>query len=495
MSGTSPLSPEIYSLFRTLYGVLLFGTLVSIQPHAGRFFLSEKWGGYAKSSPDVDTVQNPAALPFVLLIWFSSAVLLIANQWTLVAAAINLALCRYFFIAMRWKGVSRGLGAPGFISYWLAAAVFILELTFRMSGQTAALSLMVLQTDFAFIMLSSGIYKIASGYPRNNGMEFGMVNPQWGYGWSFISKLKPSNPFFYFCNQMAWIVQTGASLCLFVPGLKPVGGYLLMGSFAWIATQIRLGLLCEMVMAGCLLFITAGVPGESWFAALASHLPAAQEYPPVLFPAAVIPLIHGLLWLYLALLPLVYGGLALNFYAKKRLSGPIQKWLEVYTNFFGIILWRVFSVDLVNFFVRIYRAPASDISSRLLLTRFGWRGGLRYSHVGEMITLTCLFTTRKYYPSQRALFEERLIRYAKTVPSAEDDVLIFQSVVIHKSPAAFQFIPAAEYIVNTRQGTIVERILDSTQDITRAHPGSPIHEGLKPGSYAPLETARPGGPK
>ena len=40
---------------------------------------------------------------------------------------VNLLLCRYCFIAMRWKGVRRGMGAPGFITYWIAACVFFLE--------------------------------------------------------------------------------------------------------------------------------------------------------------------------------------------------------------------------------------------------------------------------------------------------------------------------------------------------------------------------------
>ena len=33
----------------------------------------------------------------------------------------------------------------------------------------------------------------------------------------------------------------------------------------------------------------------------------------------------------------------------------LQRLLERYTNAFGMILWRVFSVDLVNFFIRVYR--------------------------------------------------------------------------------------------------------------------------------------------
>ena len=31
---------------------------------------------------------------------------------------------------MRWSGTLRGMGAPGFIAYWIGGAVFLLEYTF-----------------------------------------------------------------------------------------------------------------------------------------------------------------------------------------------------------------------------------------------------------------------------------------------------------------------------------------------------------------------------
>ena len=38
-----------------------------------------------------------------------------------------------------------------------------------------------------------------------------------------------------------------------------------------------------------------------------------------------------------------------------------------------------------------------------------------------MICLTSLFTTLKYYPSNDAIFRERLLRYARTLPRAAGD--------------------------------------------------------------------------
>jgi len=192
------------------------------------------------------------------------------------------------------------------------------------------------------------------------------------------------------------------------------------------------------------------------------------------------------LWGYLALLPFAHVGLFYNFYARGRLPGPLQRVLEVYTNFFGIIIWRVFSVDVVNFFIRIHREPRRG-GARTLVSRYGWGGGLRYGHVCESVTVTSLFTTLKYYPSNADLFRDRLLRYARTVPCPSGEVLVFEYVSLRKAERRFESFTAAEYIVDPRAGTMEERVLDGTVSVRAAHAVSPVHEGLRPGTYVPLE--------
>ena len=123
------LSPAAQSFFRCGYGVLLLLTLAQAVPQARRFFVSERWGGYAQSARRVDLVQNRYLLPVVMGLWVACAALLIGGRWTVMASLLNLLFCRYFFVAMRWKGVLRGMGAPGFMTYWVGAAVFLLEYT------------------------------------------------------------------------------------------------------------------------------------------------------------------------------------------------------------------------------------------------------------------------------------------------------------------------------------------------------------------------------
>jgi hypothetical protein len=192
------------------------------------------------------------------------------------------------------------------------------------------------------------------------------------------------------------------------------------------------------------------------------------------------------LWVYLLVLPLAYAGIYYNFFARKALTLRLQRLLDGYTNFFGIIMWRVFTADLINFFPNLYLESRAS-GRRTLVSRYGWRAGsVRFSHVGESITLTCLFTTLKYYPRQQALFTERLLRYARTVHCPADCLLVFEYVSIRKAETCFHHEAVAEYLVDVAAGTIVERRLLGEERVRAPHEASPLHEGARPGSYAPL---------
>jgi hypothetical protein len=478
------LSPAFQACIRIAYGLLLLGTLLAAIPHARRFFLSERWGGYAKSSVDVDLVQNPILLPIIFVVWLSCAVMLVCDRFTVAASLLNLGLCRYFFVHMRWRGLLRGMGAPGFMTYWLAFVVFLLEATRWYAPNVQPFAVFVCQVDFALIMLSAGIYKLSAGYARNQGMELGMVNPQWGYWARFYARMKPGHWIFWVCNQLGWSVEIIAAILMLIPATRIYGAILIFLSFVFIATQIRLCLLTEMVMLGCFLFLSndmlLSLPVDLHLSLLNPGLETAG---PSSVPWSI--LLSGLLWSYLILLPLAHAGLFYNFYGKRSLPRLLQRVLESYTNFFGIIIWRVFSVDLINFTVRIYNQSRSNPSDRSPLTHFEHPFS-RFNHVAESITLTCLFTALKYYASNKALFHERLLRYAKTLPCPPDRLLVFEYISIRKERSQFAFVPACEFFVDPVNETIAECVKDPGISLHRAAAVSPLHEGARPGSYVPL---------
>jgi hypothetical protein len=447
--------------------------------------MSERWQGYAQSSWDVDLVQNPFVHPLVMISWFLCALALVFGRWTVLAALINLLLCRYFFVHMRWKGVLRGMGAPGYMTYWLAAAVFLLEYTLNYAPQVRPLVLLVLQVDFALIMLSAGVYKCTAGFPSNHGLELGLVNPEWGYWWRSYRHKSPNDFVIRALNQLAWSTEVVAAGLMLIPPTRFIGALLIIISFLFIATHIRLALLCQMVMLCGVLFFHPGSLGE-YLAGLSLSVSAPGVHPagPVL--SLVNQTLTVSLWLYFVLLPIAYFGIYYNFFARKSFRQPVQRLLEAYTNFFGIIMWRVFTIDLINFFPNLYRQSRAT-GKRTLISRYGWRSGsLRFSHVGESITLTSLFTTLKYYPSKHDLFVERLLRYARSVPCPEDALLVFEYIFINKTETSFEYIAVAEYVVDLLDGTVAERVLNEHVNVHAADAASPLHEAARPGSYAPL---------
>ena len=367
------LTPETQAFFRVAYGVLLMATLLHLIPQARRFFVSERWGGYAQSAWDVDAVQNPVVLPIVLSVWVACSALLIVGWSSVWVALVNLLLCRYFFIYMRWKGILRGMGAPGFMTQWLAGAVFLLEYATHYAPQLASLTLWVIQLDFAFLYLSSGWYKVTAGYPRNEGMELGMVNPQWGHWWSYFKRLPPSHPTFKLSNQLAWSLELLAAMLMLLPQTRFWGGALLIVSFMYVAAFIRLSSLAVLVMLTGVVYFVEGSYGDQAIRLLLPSLPPSTA-PALAIPASLNSLLALGLWSYVMFLPLAYAGLYYNFYARRRLPGLLQRILEQLTNFFGIIIWRVFTVDLINFFIRIYCQPKA-YGERILVSRYGIERG------------------------------------------------------------------------------------------------------------------------
>ena len=480
------LSAELQTFLRTAYGVLLLLTLAAAVPHARRYFRSERWGGYAQSSPWVDAVQNPYVSPLLLAVWLASALCLVVGELVIAAAAGNLVLCYYFFIRTRWRSALRGMGAPGFIAFWLGAAVFLLELTSRHAPDLRGLALLTLQVDFAFIMISAGLYKLVSGYRAGLGMQLGMVNPEWGYWPAFWRNWPPEHPLFRFLNEMAWSTEVFAGVLMLLPPTRMLGGLAILASFVFIATQIRLGFLCEMVVVCCLLFVPAGGAVDR---ALAAILPgghaAFQAGAPL--PGLAHTALAAFCWAYMLLLPVVRAGMFYNQLAHKGLPAPLQSALDRYTNLAGLIIWRVFTADIVNFFIRVWVQPANGRPRTLLSDYEGFTWTNRYRQVAECIAVTSVFTTLKYYPSNRRMFEERLLRYARTIPRCSRSPLIFEWVNIDIRNQRFEFVPIAEFSVDLYAGRIVETRLSDRAAVYDVPSFSPLHEGAHPGSYVPLK--------
>lgn len=159
----------------------------------------------------------------------------------------------------------------------------------------------------------------------------------------------------------------------------------------------------------------------------------------------------------------------INFYFRRPLPGIWQSTLDGFANLTGLSLWRVFTVDSINFVVRVIDHEEDA----------------RFRQVAENITLATLFSTLKYQP---ALFEEKLKRYARTF-TAEGGALVFRYFAIEKGSTGFRYIPTVEYEVDLVTDKVSERRLEAGRDPRTISARSAVHACLTPGSYLPVGAA------
>lgn len=467
MSSLPEIGYATQSLFRLIVAALAILALIRIVPHWRRLSTSGSRGGYAS---ELGKLGSPTAQFGILALWIATLVVLATKgSATVPAAALHLLLSHCYFIRPRWTNLSRGHGAPGFVTFWLALAVFVLEVSTRLSHEVRSWALLGLQIDLAMILLSAAISKVGSGYLSGRGMAFGMANPMWGHFWPKVRKLSPRHPLFRSLDFLAWFTELLLVPLMLFPLLKPWGGILLALVFLFIATQIRLGLLCGMMASASLLFFDVRTWPGIWIEEIAaksgSSLSSTTSWSTAPWDTAWIALIVG----YTVVRALVLVGLWVNFFMRRPLPRLIQRAIDGFANTFGVILWRVFTYDVTHYFVEV---------------RVGDRPTWRATDVVEAITLATLFSTRKYYPSRPDLFRERLLRHSRALQRElgagpqEKVVYLFQDIM--PGDHGFEHVPILRCVVDqVEQSVEIQRIHEDRE--TRA---SDL-ECASPGSYAP----------
>jgi len=472
------------SLMRSLYGVLLALQLLQTLFVAHRFLTSERYGGYMFASRWADRFLRPGIVRGLTIVWLACAVALIVHG-TLIAAVLNLIFARLFFVEMRWRGILRGMGAPGQMTYWLAGLILLLGISrnWDVGGTLRAVIVVTYRLDFAFIMFAAGIYKATAGYLQNNGAQMGIVNPLWGWWSRSLSRLAPDHFAFGAFNVMAVISEVGCAIAFLIPGISPYAAVLFALGFLAVGALVRLTFLAEMVAVCCILYLT---PTDFF----GTHLGAAAIAPDASGAAAVVvTVLSALIALYAVALPFAYAGMWYNFYTRRRLPLPVQRVLDVWTRLCSLNLWRVFTADLTNFIVEIEaRNPGTGASRPIVpAPKLGLIAELRRLHVGESITLASLFTTRRYYPNDAALFAKRISIYARSLDIQPGEVAVFKFIDVGRSEGKWVFRLVSEFIVDSAAATVREERVDPTFDVTKPAPGSPIYAGATPGSYAPVD--------
>src|SRR3990167_8351163 len=95
------LSWEMQDLIRVSYALLSLLTFSLWLPNLRHYFLSEKFGGYVHLCNE--RLHTPLVAGLMIVVWIMSLGLMLLGFYTVIASFLNLILCHFYFIQMRWK--------------------------------------------------------------------------------------------------------------------------------------------------------------------------------------------------------------------------------------------------------------------------------------------------------------------------------------------------------------------------------------------------------
>lgn len=401
------------------------------------------------------------------------------------------ALFRWLFIGQRWKSVRRGCGAPGFMSHWAVRYFALFEIV-RAIDPSARLGQAIWEAyrvDFGLIMLCAGLYKALSGYLRDEGMEYGRVNPMWGYHWRFFNKKNPFGFYPRLMNAVACFVEIISGIFILCPNssMQTMGALAITLSFLYVACFIRLGRLSVLM---------ALLPFMLWQSVRSG---AIEPHAMLTLPTWLESCLLFTIYAYIAALPVFKVIQYYNYLAQKPLPFGLQKPFDRCMNWIPIIIWRVFTADLVNFYVRIYAVGPSfpqgekavvDESTYDLTQKGPILLKMRFLHVCESIALTSVFTTLKYFKDNFAAFENKLTSYSESIIGAmalpdQEHVseLRYEYVSITKGEHGFNNRHVASFIWERATHKVRIEKLDPDFDPSTLSAHSPIKQAAAPGTY------------
>ncbi|MBX3171749.1 MAG: hypothetical protein KF760_30340 [Candidatus Eremiobacteraeota bacterium] len=466
-----------FDIFCWLVGFLWLIDLLAYLPMFTVFFGKIEERGYEG--------ENSTYTRKLKLAWLAAGLsLMFGNRlFKLAASCFFYILYRHYYIDTRWSSIRRGAGAPGFMSHWTALYLVLLQLSAFLdaSGKLPNQIWWVMQIDFAVIMICAGTYKYMVGYLHHDGMEYGCVNPLWGYFWPVFLKLNPGHWWFRAQNWLASGVEFAAGVMMLFPPTRVIGAIAISLSFLYVALLIRLGRLAWLMSVLPLCYFPGFGPSLS--AGTPFHLQT---------PETILQWGHVLIWVFLALLPLVKFMQYYNLFANRSLPEPLQKWVSTYANKVPLIMWRVFTPDVTNFYIRIYEEnPERPILDESVLTLRNWKNPLlklRFWHVSESIASVSVFTTLKYFPSNRRMFEDKLLKYSQSIQHALGrpvEKLRYEYVSIHKLKDRFVFVHVGNFRVDFDTHQVSEEKLQPDFDFTAPSKFSPVRESANVGSFTP----------
>lgn len=349
-------------------------------------------------------------------VWFicSTSLFLAYVNW--LAPLVLAIIFRYFYIYSRGTNLFRGGGAVGMFPAFIATSIFVVEfflfLGFSWTAVTLFLNFMLFHVGV--VTLCAGIYKLTSGYLRGEGLEYALYNHMWSY-WGFFFKGRPLPNKLLIRAVDCWIAvqQTGIGILMIATETRAYGTFLLSLGFFALFFILKLGNLCLLVIAYSLLFVDFEY---FYFTSFGLNILGGSSAFPVV--ESSLPLLFtGLAIIYLLIKGLQYG----QFYFRLSLPKKLRLAVEKIGFYAPILVWRVFSADIVNFFIKVEEVDEDGKTYRLNPDTFynknakGFFAKVRFFHVAESCVLSSIFLSVRYDPENFPEASEKLKRYSNTL--------------------------------------------------------------------------------
>lgn len=291
------------------------------------------------------------------------------------------------FIRDRFRSLSRGMGAPGYFSFFSITSLYFATVA-QLPGLfiPCSIALTFLLVELAFIFTSAGIFKFIDAHNQLSGFTIGLLNPAWSKISKQVSILLKLR---WFNDNLGPLLQVlaGLAIILLPVSLKPLGLMIIVFMFIAITPFLRLAWLC-LSIAGTAFVFYIYYPGLlEWLSTSSGK-------------------ISFLIASTLRLLVMLH--IFVEYFANYKLFLSILNPLaRAYKTLLGSIIWKVFTYDLVRYFIvnARYLSNFNNVSlqeepscgATLILPRF--LGYASLSNVYDSITIASLICSRSYVSS------------------------------------------------------------------------------------------------
>ena len=233
----------------------------------------------------------------------------------------------------------------------------------------------------------------------------------------------------------------GIFLC--IPKTQIAGFTLITLTFLAVATTVRLGVLCTQIIFSASIVFIDTLEIENF----TRHQDVLKI---ILFAIIIVQIIS-----YLVNFMILIKQFDFKY--------AIIKYVHIMNKYYGISLWRVFTSDITSIYVEVY--AKKEIGEYKLLSKWDKWNCFRYRNVGESITLTSIFTTLKYFPTNSDLFENKLLTHSFSIKHYDFIKYKVYYISTNIDKATHEFILISDFNVDKLNKDISTEVKNNTIDL------------------------------